>query len=57
MSRLRNTDCMELPLAHVGHWGWYFLYAVPVVVVLASIVANVLRSRRENRGSGQQPDG
>jgi hypothetical protein len=45
---------MELPLAHAGHWIFYVLYAVPIVVVLASIAANVLKSRRERRGSGQR---
>ena len=48
---------MELPLAHAGHWVWYILYAVPIVVVLASIVASMLRSRRERRAGGHQADG
>lgn len=48
---------MELPLAHAGHWVWYVLYAVPIVVVLTSIAANVLRSRRERHTGGEQQDG
>jgi hypothetical protein len=37
---------MELPLAHAGHWAFYVLYAVPVLIVLGSIVATTLRDRR-----------
>ena len=48
---------MELPLAHAGHWIWYVLYAVPVVVVFTSICASMLRQRRERRAGGQQRDG
>jgi chloramphenicol 3-O-phosphotransferase len=36
-------------LAHAGHWLVYVLYAVPVVVVGASIVISLLRQRRERR--------
>jgi hypothetical protein len=38
---------MTLPIAHAGHWALYVLYAIPIVVVLASIVANLARDRRE----------
>lgn len=38
---------MDLPLAHVGHWFFYVLYAVPVLIVLASIVLTTLRQRGE----------
>ncbi len=35
-----------LPLAHAGHWAIYVLYAVPVLIVLGSIVVTVVRDRR-----------
>lgn len=44
-----------LPIAHVGHWALWILYAVPVIVVLASIVVTVLRDRREGRVSNDPP--
>lgn len=39
-----------LPLAHAGHWTLWLLYAVPVIVVLGSIIASVRRERRERDG-------
>jgi cytochrome b561 len=50
---LRNTQSMALPLAHAGHWALYVLYAVPILVVLGSIVANMLRDRRGRREGGR----
>jgi cytochrome c-type biogenesis protein CcmH/NrfF len=41
-----NAATLPLPLAHVGHWSIYILYAVPVVVVLVSVVVTVRRERR-----------
>jgi hypothetical protein len=38
-----------LLVAHVGHWWVYPLYAVPVVIVLASIAFAVVRDRRDRR--------
>jgi hypothetical protein len=38
---------MDLPLAHAGHWAIYVLYAVPILIVLGSIVAALIRQRRE----------
>ena len=38
-----------LPLAHLGHWWMYFLYGVPVIIVLFSVVTTTLRERREGR--------
>ena len=35
-----------LPLAHASHWAIYVLYAVPVLIVLGSIVITVVRDRR-----------
>ena len=42
-----------LPIAHVGHWSIWILYAVPVVIVLGSIVLQFVRDRR---GQGAQLD-
>jgi len=41
-----------LPLAHVGHWWVYVLYALPVVIVLGSVVVTLFRDRRGRDGSG-----
>jgi heme exporter protein D len=38
-----------LPLAHVGHYAIWVLYAVPVLIVLASIVRSTLAQRRARR--------
>ena len=38
-----------LLIAHVGHWWVYPLYAVPVVIVLASIAVATIRNRRDRR--------
>jgi hypothetical protein len=38
-----------LPLAHVGHWWTYILYAVPVIIVLASVAVTLIRERRAPR--------
>jgi len=38
-----------LPLAHAGHYALYVLYAVPVLVVIGSIVSSVVRDRRARR--------
>lgn len=46
-----------LPVAHAGHWLVYVLYAVPVMIVLASIAVTMIRDRRrraaEERGEGE----
>lgn len=47
---LRHTRGV-LPLAHAGHWALWILYAVPVIIVLGSIVLSVVRDRRERRDS------
>jgi uncharacterized membrane protein SirB2 len=45
---------MTLPIAHAGHWLIYVLYAVPVLIVLGSVVMTVLRERRRGReGPGE----
>jgi hypothetical protein len=38
---------VELPIAHAGHWAMLVLYAVPVLLVLGSIVTGARRTRRE----------
>jgi hypothetical protein len=38
-----------LPLAHVGHYAIYLLYAVPVLVVSAAIVKSYVAQRRAER--------
>ena len=42
-----------LLLAHAGHWLIWVLYAVPVLIVAVSIVASVLRQRREGAGDSK----
>jgi cytochrome c-type biogenesis protein CcmH/NrfF len=37
-----------LPIAHAGHWAIWILYAVPVLIVLGSIVVQLRRERRED---------
>jgi cytochrome c-type biogenesis protein CcmH/NrfF len=44
-----------LPVAHAGHWLVYILYAVPVLIVLASIVVTVVRDRRRGDVEKEQP--
>jgi len=34
-------------LAHAGHWALWVLYAVPVLIVIGSIIASIIRQRRE----------
>ena len=38
-----------LPIAHAGHWLVYVIYAVPVIIVLGSILLSVVRDRRAPR--------
>lgn len=40
---------MLLPLAHVAHWYFWPLYALPVLIVLWSVIATTLRERRSSR--------
>jgi len=44
-----------LPLAHAGHWLVYILYAVPVLIVLASIVVTIVRDRRRGDVEEERP--
>ena len=45
----------SLPIAHAGHWLLYILYAVPLLIVLGSILANSLRARR-SQAPPDEPD-
>lgn len=38
-----------LPLAHVGHYAIWVLYAVPVLIVAAAIVRSMVAQRRWER--------
>jgi hypothetical protein len=39
-----------LPLALAGHWALWVLYAVPVIIVLCSIVLQLVRDRGDDGG-------
>ncbi len=39
-----------IPLAHIGHWWGYLLYAIPLAIVLVSILTATLRGRRGRGG-------
>ncbi len=41
-----------IPLAHLGHWWTYILYAVPVIIVLASVAMTLVRERRRDDSDG-----
>jgi hypothetical protein len=38
-----------LPLAHVGHYWIWVLYAVPILIVAAAIVKSMIAQRRWER--------
>jgi hypothetical protein len=38
-----------LPLAHMAHWYWYPLYALPALIVLWSAISTVRQQRRADR--------
>jgi cytochrome c-type biogenesis protein CcmH/NrfF len=44
-----------LPIAHAGHWAIWILYAVPVLIVLGSIVVQLRRERREDAAGDDDP--
>ncbi|MDQ2675558.1 MAG: hypothetical protein M3Y34_02015 [Actinomycetota bacterium] len=50
-----SAAALSLPLAHAGHWALYVVYAVPVVVVLASVVKTVVAERRARPGAKTPP--
>ena len=40
-------------VAHAGHWLIWVLYAVPVLIVIGSIVISIMRQRREGAEADQ----
>lgn len=44
----------SLPLAHAGHWALWILYAVPLFVVIGSIIVTARRERGEH-GAEEPP--
>jgi hypothetical protein len=47
---LRNTQRVPtIPLAHIGHWWGYILYAVPAIIVFVATVQSLIAQRRERR--------
>lgn len=51
----RDNGAMLLPVAHAGHWALWILYAVPLIVVVASIVTSMRRERRQ-AADGERTD-
>jgi ABC-type multidrug transport system permease subunit len=44
-----------LPLAHIGHWWMWILYAVPALIVFAATVHSALAQRRARRDGRPAP--
>jgi hypothetical protein len=55
LSPVRDTESV-LPIAHAGHWFLWILYAVPVFVVVGSIINSTRRARREADQAENDPD-
>jgi hypothetical protein len=47
---------MLMLLAHIAHWYFWPLYALPVLVVLWSAIATTLRERRAARKGEERHD-
>jgi hypothetical protein len=45
-----------LPLAHLLHWYFMPLYALPMVIVLYSTIKETIRQRREHDAEEQAKD-
>ena len=45
--------CMELVLAHAGHWLANLVYAGPVIVVVGWLAWTTLRERRREKAEGE----
>jgi heme exporter protein D len=43
-----------LPLAHVAHYGLWFLYAIPILIVAAAIVRSMAAQRRLAREDAEE---
>jgi hypothetical protein len=50
-----DLETMTLLIAHIGHWWYYPLYAIPVIIVLASALMTTLRERRGQRQADGDP--
>jgi hypothetical protein len=48
MSTLAGSGLL-LPVAHAGHWYFWPLYALPLLIVLWSVVRTTIRERRDSR--------
>ena len=44
-----------IPLAHIGHWLWVF-YVLPIVIVIAGIIASTRVANRREREEEEQGD-
>ena len=53
--RPASVSQVMLPIAHAGHWALWVLYAVPLIIVLASIVNSLLRERRQRADDAGDP--
>ena len=51
----RHTESV-LPIAHAGHVFIWVLYAVPVLIVLGSIVVQLRRERRKEAAAEETPE-
>jgi membrane protein implicated in regulation of membrane protease activity len=38
-----------LPLAHIGHWWWLFLFLAPGLLVLVGAIRTTIQERRKAR--------
>jgi hypothetical protein len=45
------------PLAHAGHWALWVLYAIPILIVLGSIVLQMVRGEPEDETELDAGDG
>ena len=43
-----------IPLAHAGHWALWILYALPLVIVVWSVVLATINERRSRREEDDQ---
>ena len=44
-----------LPLAHVGHYAIWILYAIPILIVAVAIVRSTIAQRRARSGGEDRP--
>lgn len=45
---------IAIPLAHVGHWWGYILYAVPALIVFVATIHSLITQRRERRAEERE---